>query len=123
MYSIPLLRQYHSVEERNGQEIKMAAILKCESPYVRHTEMEGFQAAKKDMESRSKHPAWRWKEAACCSNNSLQRLTVNFYEDLKYGDWCVDSDRQLVFTLHLRHVQKRSEIEDSVIYLQATLII
>jgi hypothetical protein len=36
---------------------KIAAFLKCENPYVRYREMEGFQVAKKDMEPSSKYPA------------------------------------------------------------------
>ena len=73
--------------------MKIAALLKRKHFYVRYTEMEGFQAAKKDMESRSKRPAWGWKEATGCSNNTLQQLTVNFYEDLKYVHWCIACDR------------------------------
>ena len=66
-------------KNRKNEKRMIAALMKCENSYVRYREMEGFQVAKNDMESRSKYSVWRRKEATCSSNNTLQQLTVNFY--------------------------------------------
>lgn len=42
-------------KNRKDEKRMIAALLKCEDPYVRCREMEGFQVAKNDMESRSKY--------------------------------------------------------------------
>ena len=51
-YSFNIILSKKGKEEKR----KIAALLKCENPYVRYREMDGFQVAKKDMESRSKYP-------------------------------------------------------------------
>ena len=42
-------------KNRKNEKRMIAALMKCENSYVRYREMEGFQVAKNDMESRSKY--------------------------------------------------------------------